>query len=499
MKWIVGGFAHETNTFSVVPTDIHAFRAQQYLVSEEEIREAHAGNATVLGGFLDVIDRRDDEAVLTVASHATPSGLVTVEVFDRMVGHIVEGVSAHPDADGILLGLHGAMVVEGYEDGEGETIRRVREAAGKDRPIVVVLDLHSHITELMVEQATAIIGYQKYPHTDMAERGIEAAELIVRIARRAVNPVPALNKPAMMPPVGTCHTEAGLYVDLWADALRSDRPDEILTTSLFAGFPFADVPDMGYAVLTYTNGEQALADREAKRLGDAAWEGREAFAYQPTSIADAVSRARQAALRRSPSCGGQGGPVVIADMADNPGGGSANDGVEILRELLKQKVERAAVGTIYDPEVVQKAIEVGVGQPIQTSLGAKTDDLHGKPIDIEGRVRLIYNGRYQYKGEMSRGAWGDMGKTAVIHMNGIDVMVCSKRAQTRDPEVFRSAGIDPFDKDILVLKSAVHFRSGFGPIAKEILIADGPGLTSLDLSIFSYKRIRRPMWPIDPS
>jgi microcystin degradation protein MlrC len=184
-------------------------------------------------------------------------------------------------------------------------------------------------------------------------------------------------------------------------------------------------------------------------------------------------------------------------MADNPGGGSSNDGVELLRELIKQKVTRAACGTVYDPSVVKEAIRVGVGQTIKTSLGAKTDDMHGNPIEIEGRVRLIYNGRFQYKGPMSRGAWGDIGTAAVINVNGVDVIVSSKRVQTRDPEVFRSAGIDPFDSDILAIKSAVHFRAGFKTVAKDIIIADGPGLTSLDLSIFPYTRIRRPMWPID--
>ncbi|MEE2753802.1 MAG: M81 family metallopeptidase [Candidatus Latescibacterota bacterium] len=487
MKWVVGSFAHETNTFSTVLTDMDAFRAQQYLVGHKAIRSAHSGNATVLGGFLDAIDRHNDEVVLTVASHATPSGLVTREAFDTQVGHILEGVRVSPDADGVLLGLHGAMVAEGLDDGEGETIRRVREAVGSDKPIVVVLDLHSHITDLMVDHATTIIGYQKYPHTDMSERGVEAAELIARIARGEVRPVASLKKPAMMPPVGTCHTEAGLYADLWADALRPGRPSEILTTSLFAGFPFADVPSLGYAVLTYADGDQSIADSESARLANAAWERREAFSYHPTSIEDAVTRGRNAS----------GGPVVIADMADNPGGGSSNDGVELLRELIKQKVTSAAFGTVYDPSVVQEAIRVGVDQAIKTSLGAKTDGMHGNPIEIEGRVRFIYNGKFQYKGPMSCGAWGDIGTAAVINVNGIDVIVCSKRMQTRDPEVFRSAGIDPFDSDILAVKSAVHFRAGFKTVAKSIIIADGPGLTSLDLSIFPYTRIRRPMWPID--
>ena len=487
MKWIVGGFAHETNTFSSVLTDVDAFRAQQYQSDPDVIRNANAGNATVIGGFIDVIDRRDDEAVLTVAANATPSGLVTKDAFDLMTGHIVDGINANPDAGGVLLSLHGAMVAEGFDDGEGETIRRVREAVG-EKPIVVVLDLHSHITEQMIEEATTIIGYQKYPHTDMAERGAEAANLIARIANGEVKPVVALNKPPIIPPVGMCHTEGGMYVDLWADALRLDRPTEILTTSLFAGFPFADVSAMGYAVLSYADGDQAVANQEAERLGNAAWESREAFTYHSLSIRDAVTRGISI----------EQGPVVIADMADNPGGGSSNDSVEILRELLKQGVERAAVATVYDPEVVQEAIRIGVGQPIKTSLGAKTDDLHGDSIAIEGRVRLIYNGRFQYKGPMSRGAQGDIGTAAVIRVQGVDVIACSKRLQTRDPEIFRSAGIDPFDNHILAIKSAVHFRAGFKDLATEMVIADGPGLTSLDLSLFPYTKIRRPMWPIDP-
>ena len=486
MKWIVGGFMHETNTFSTVPTDLDAFRAQTYLQGEE-INKVQGGTETVMGGFLDVIEQRGDEVVYTVSAHATPSGLVTREAFDVIGGHIIEGIRANLDADGILLALHGAMVVEGIDDGEGHLLGLIREVVGDDMPMVVVLDLHSHITEELVDRASMLIGFQKYPHTDMGDRGREAAEMIVNIAQGDVHPVVSLNKPPMIPVCGTCHTQSGLFKELWEDALRTDRPEGILSTSLFAGFSYADIPPMGYAVVVYANGDGDVAKAEADRLAQMAWDRRAEFLYTPTAVPDAIRQALAV----------DGQPVVIADIADNPGGGGSNDGVEILRELMAQGVNNAAVGTIYDPQVVQEAIKVGVGQVLTTSLGAKTDDFHGKPVDVTGVVRSVFDGDFTYKGPMSRGAHASLGLSAVLDIGGILVIVSSKRIQTRDPEMFRVAGIEPLDQKIVVVKSAVHFRAGFEPIAADIVIADAPGLTALDLSQFDFKRIQRPLYPLD--
>jgi microcystin degradation protein MlrC len=486
MKWIVGAFMHETNTFSTVPTDLASFRAQTYLQGEE-IAHVQGGTETVVGGFLDVIAQQGDEVVYTVSSHATPSGLVTREAFDTIGEQIVAGIAANKDADGILLALHGAMVVEGIDDGEGHLLGLIREVVGNEMPIVVVLDLHSHITDELVTRANMLIGYQKYPHTDMGDRGREAAQMIVRIAKGEVTPVVSLNKPPMIPVCGTCHTEGGLYKEMWDVALRPDRPENILSTSLFAGFSYADIPPMGYAVVVYANGDEAVAKAEADQLAKMAWDRRAEFLYTPTPVPDAI--------RQALAVNGQ--PVVIADIADNPGGGGSNDGVEILRELIAQGVTQAAIATIYDPQVVQEAIQVGVGNVLTTSLGAKTDDLHGQPIDVTGRVRSVFDGQFTYKGPMSRGASASLGTSAVLDIGGILVVVSSKRIQSRDPEMFRAAGIDPMDQKILVVKSAVHFRAGFAPIAADIVIADAPGLTALDLSQFDFKRISRPLYPID--
>ena len=486
MKWILGGFAHETNTFSTVRTDLDAFRAQTYAVGDE-IPGMFEGTRTPIGGFMDVIRERGDTAVFTAAAHATPSGPVTREAYETIAGHILEGAKANRGADGMLLSLHGAMVAEGIDDGEGHLLTRIREVTGPGLPIVVVLDLHSHITEAMVSGASVLIGYQKYPHTDTYERGVEAACLIARIALGQVRPVHALNKPAMIPVCGTCHTQGGLYRELWDEALRPDRPEGMLSTSLFAGFSYADVPDMGFAALVYTDGDAGLARTEADHLADMAWDRRKEFLYTPMPVADAVARALSV----------KGRPVVMADIADNPGGGGSNDSVEILRELLRQGVEDGAIAAIYDPDVVAQAVDAGVGARISASLGAKTDNLHGAPLRIEGRVQLLFDGRLQYKGPMTQGAWGSLGRSAVLNVDGIRIIVASKRVQSRDPEIFRAAGITPEDTRILAVKSAVHFRAAFEPMAAEVIVADGPGLTSLDLSQFPFTRIRRPMFPLD--
>ena len=486
MKWVIGGFAHETNTFSTVPTDLDAFRAQAYLVGDE-IKQELGGTRTPIGGFLDAVNDRGDDAILTVAAHATPSGLVTREAYEAISAQILAGVEANPGADGVLLSLHGAMVAEGVDDGEGELLRRIRGVAGPDLPIAVVLDLHSHITEEMVKHPSVLVGYQKYPHTDTYERGMEATALLARISTGKLWPVCVLRKPPMIPVCATCNTQGGLFRDLWEEALRPDRPESILSTSLFAGFSYADVPDMGFAVLVYADGDPGTAEAEADRLAERVWEGRQAFAYTPTPVAEAVSRALAS----------ERGPVVIADISDNPGGGGSNDSVEILRELLHQGADNAAVAAVYDPDVVDQASEAGVGSELAAQLGAKTDDLHGAPVDVSGRVLKIFDGQFQYTGPMARGAWGSLGRSVVLGVNGVRVIVASKRVQSRDPEIFRVAGIPPESARILVVKSAVHFRAAFEQMASEVIVADGPGLTALDMSLFPFRRIRRPMFPLD--
>jgi microcystin degradation protein MlrC len=485
MKWIIGSFSHETNNFSVVPTDMDAFRAQAFKTRDEVIPWAR-GTKTPVGGFIDVIEERGDRMIPTAAAAATPSGPVTRDAYDTVTNIILDGVSRNRDADGVLLALHGAMIAEGIEDGEGHLLEKVREICGPEKPVVVVLDLHSHVTRKMLTNATMLIGYHTYPHTDTYERGVEAARTIIRIAGGEISPVYAVRQPFILPPCSTCNTKFGLYKSLWQEALRPDRPAEIISTSLFMGFPFADQPDAGFTVLCYAT-DADTAERETGHLARILNQRRDEFIYTPNSVPDAVRQAIASVQK----------PVVISDMSDNPGGGSANDSVEILKELLRQGEQNAAVATIYDPETVEAAKTAGVGNRLQVRLGAKTDDLHGTPLEAAAVVEKLVDGRFTYKGPMTHGMPGNMGDTAVLNVNGIRVVVSSERIQARDPEMFRVCGIEPDTTGILVVKSAVHFRAAFEDIAKEIIVADGPGLTASDLTLFPYKKIRRPMFPID--
>ena len=485
MKWILGAFSHETNNFSVVPTDLDAFRAQAFKTGDESIEWAR-GTKTPIGGFIDAIEERGDLMIPTAAAAATPSGLVTRDAYDTISNIILDGISRHQDADGILLALHGAMMADGIDDGEGHLLEKIRQIYNPSSPVVVVLDLHSHVTQKMLTHATMLIGYRTYPHTDTYERGVEAVGFIARIAEGKISPVYAVDQPLILPPCSTCNTQSGLYPSLWQEALRQDRPAGILSTSLFAGFPHADHPDAGFTVLSYAT-DNATAKNETDHLSEMLWERRAEFLYTPTPISEAVAQAISSPKK----------PVIISDMSDNPGGGSANDSVEILKELLRRGQTDAAVATIYDPETVKKAITAGVGNAVEARLGAKTDNLHGRPLDIKAVVEAIVDGRFQYKGPMTRGSWGNMGRTAVLNISNIRAIVTSERIQARDPEMFRVCGVEPAATGILVVKSAVHFRAAFQNIAQEIIIADGPGLTACDLARFPYQRIRRPMFPID--
>ena len=485
MQWIIGSFSHETNDFSVVPTDLDAFHAQIFQTGDEIIEFA-PGTKTPITGFIDVMNKRGDRIIPTAAAAATPSGLVTREAYETVTNIILNGVSRHKDSDGILLALHGAMMAEGIDDGEGELLEKIREITGPDLPIITVLDLHSHITAKMLSNATMLIGYHKYPHTDTYQRGVEAAEMIIRIVKEDLSTVYAVEQPPILPPCSTCNTESGLFRSLWNEALRPNRPASILSTSLFAGFPYADHPNAGITVLTYARDPEAAND-EVRYLTDILWRRRREFFYTPTAVSDAVKQAASAAQK----------PVVISDLSDNPGGGSSNDSVEILKELVCQQIGNVAIATIYDPEVVNIASDAGIGAKIDITLGAKTDDLHGTPIKTEALVENLVDGRFRYKGPMTHGSWGNLGPSAILNIDGIRSIVASERIQARDPEIFRMCGIEPKDMDILVVKSAVHFRAAFKDIAKEIIVADGPGLTAADLTLLPYKRIRRPMFPID--
>ncbi len=487
MRVFLAMLSHETNTFSNVPTDRAQFEARS-LHYGDDIVEAFRGTGTCLGGMLEAAERCGVRLVPSVAAAASPAGRVTSEIYAHVKERLLADLRAAGAVDGVLLDLHGAMVPEGVDDGEGDIIEAVRAVVGPRVPIAVTLDLHGNLSEAMVTGADLLHGYKTYPHVDMAERGVEATERLLDEIAGRIRPMAAFRKPPLLPPLGNQATARGPMRRLYDLAGEMEKDSRVISISVFAGFPHADIPDAGLGIYVVTDGDQALADRLADRLARVAWEHRHEFIHRGLPVPEAVRRALAA----------EGRPVVLADMADNTGGGAAGDGTEILRELLRVGARSAVVACLWDPAAVRECGRAGVGQSVTLDVGGKVDDRHGAPLRVTGVVRTLSDGRFVHKGPMARGLPGRLGTTAVLDVNDVKIVLISHRWQTLDPEMIRVVGLDPLEHKILVVKSTIHYRAAFEPIAREIVEVDAPGLSSSNLERFDFKRLRRPIFPLDP-
>ena len=482
---LIARFKHETNTFSSLPTGREEF-ASTSLYTDEEIPPEFRDTNTDIGGFLRVADAEGWEVVPTVAANATPGGVVTDDAFSSYLDRILHGIDAH-DPDAILLGLHGAMVSERHRDGDGHILEEVRTTAGDDVPVMATLDLHANISDRMVEYVDGLFGYDTYPHVDIGATGETAARAAAATLRGELDPTVVIERAPLLPPLPPLQTAAEPMASLLsaaADAESGLVPD----VSVFGGFANADVSEAGFSVVGVA--DESVAEETAAACADiaaAAEDRRQAFDRTYTGVDDAVAEA---------SAWDRSDPLVLADIADNPGGGSAQDGTVLLRALLDAGVENAAVAAIYDPAAVDAAADAGVGERVTVDLGGHTEN-NGDPITVEGYVRLLSDGTYRNQGPMSTGLEVSFGRTAVLAIDGVEVIVAAHRQQPYDPEAFRSHGITPERKRVLVLKSTVHYRAAFKPIAGGIREVSAPGLCSPDLSLFTYDHVRRPMYPLD--
>ena len=487
MRLFLAMMSHETNTFSNLPTDRGQFEARN-LHYGGEIVEAYRGTGTCLGGMIDAAARHGATLIPSVAAAASPAGLVTRDIYGHVKDRLLRDLKAAGKVDGVLLDLHGAMVPEGLDDGEGDLIEAVRRAVGPAVPIAVTLDFHGNLSEAMVRGADLLAGYKTYPHVDMGERGVEATERLIDIVGKRLKPTVALRKPPILPPLGNQGTARGPMRRLYDLAAGMERDPKVISISIFAGFPLADIPDAGFGVYVVTDDDQALADRLADEIADTAWKHRHEFIHTALPVREAVAKALASS----------GKPIVLADMADNTGGGAAGDGTEILRELVRVGARSAIVACLWDPKAVAQCVQAGPGSSVTLDVGGKVDDRHGAPLRVTGVVRTLSDGRFVHKGPMARGLPGRLGTTAVLDVNDVKVILISYRWQTLDPEMIRFVGIDPLDHKILVVKSTIHYRAAFEPIAGEIIEVDAPGLSSSNLARFDFKRIRRPIFPLDP-
>ena len=486
MRVFMAMLSHETNTFSTLATDRTQFATRE-LRYGGEILEVYRDTATCLGGMIDGARARGLTLLPSLAAAASPAGRVSKDFYEEAKARICADLVAAGRLDGVLLDLHGAMVPEHVDDGEGDVLAAVREVVGPRVPLGVTLDFHANVTAAMVRHATLLHGYKTYPHVDMAERGREAAERLADVAAGRIRPVTAFRQPRLLPPIASQRTATGPMRRLYDLAGEMERDPRVITVSVFAGFPLADIHDAGLSIYVATDGDHALADTLVNQLEAVAWEHRREFVHRAVPVREAVADA----------LGRDERPIVLADVADNTGGGAAGDGTEILRELLRVEAPSATVACLWDPAAATACTRAGVGAIVSLDVGGKVDDRHGAPVTVTGRVAALSDGRFVHKGPMLRGLPGQLGRTAVLQVGGVKIILISHRWQTLDPEMIRIVGIEPKDERIIVVKSTIHYRAAFEPLAARIIEVDAPGLSSSNLDRFAFAHVRRPIFPLD--
>ncbi len=491
---LVAGFKHETNTFCRLPADMAAYRSRALYLDDAVARQL-TGTKTEIAAFLDFCKKEGWEARHPIHANATPSGPVTREMYDFVRDRILAAIKTDGPFDAALLCLHGAMVCEHTEDGEGELLTEIRAALGPNTPIAATLDLHANITERMAEQADILIPYRTYPHIDQYEVATRAAELLKRTLAGRIKPFVTVRRGTMLD--GADHgrtTVPGPMTEVLASADKLLHEPGVLASGICAGFPWADIHDAGPTALIVGNGldgnhgpaHGALAEKLIEEI----WAKRHITTVQTVPIDEAMARAKA----RRPS----NKPVVLADFADNPGGGGYGDATRLLKGMIDAGLQNAAFATIYDPVSAEICRDNGIGAIVHLQLGGRCDAALGEPLQVRGTVKAVTNGSFRMEGPMTAGLKVEMGTTAVIAIDGIDVVVTSGRFQVYDRMYFRHARIDPLLKSVLAVKSAHHFRAAFQPIAEEVILVDGGGgLTSRNYKELPYRRLRRPIYPLD--
>jgi microcystin degradation protein MlrC len=487
VRIIAAELSHETNRFSAVPTDLAAFE-RSGVHRGAAMFPALRNTATPIAGFLDAASEHDFELIPTLAVWATPSGMVTEDALETLLIELLREIASAGSVDGILIGLHGAMVAEHQPDADGYILRSIREQVGKRVPIVATLDLHANISQEMVDQADLLIGFDTYPHIDQRERAREAGSAIVQIINGEITPTASLVKPPMMPTSQNMATAADPMAGILERAFRIEEVPEVLNVTVAGGFPPADVPECGFSVIVTTNNDPALSETLSWDLANFAWKQRKSFLGGVSTWDEAA-----AALRSIDS-----GPLVLVDIGDNPWTGGPGDSVELLRFLLKQQVKSAAIALVSDPESVRVCQEAGTGATVDLVLGGKIDELHGNPLEVSGYVQTLSDGKYVNQGPMHAGVQVDLGDSAVVRIDGVQVLITERAETPIDLNIFRRHGIEPTALSIIGIKGKGHFRASFEPIAERVMLVEGPGITGADLSRLTFSHVRRPMWPLDP-
>ena len=484
MRVFSATLATETNTFAPMPTGLAGFKERGYYKAGQ-----HPDHMSFFAGPLWAARQRGKAQGWTLiegmVAGAQPSGTTTRAAYEALRDELLADLQAALPVDMVLLGLHGAMVADGYDDCEGDLLQRVRAIVGPKVVVGAELDPHNHLSEAMVQNADLLVAFKEYPHTDILERALELVDLCQAKVEGRLQPRAAVADTGGLVVMHTSRQPARGFVDR-IQALEGK--DGILSISISHGFPWGDVPDMGTKVLVYSD---ARVDADgtrgaalARQLADELTALRHALDVPMPGIDEALDQALAF----------EGGPVVLADGADNPGGGAPGDSTFILQRLLERGIGNAVVGPLWDPVAARIAFEAGAGATLNLRIGGKIGPLSGAPLDLRVTVQAV-------QPELMMTGLADtptaMGDSAVVRCQGVDILLCSLRNQAMGSDVFTNIGVDLGAKKIIVVKSSQHFYASFSKLAKNVIYVAAPGAVTVDLKTLPYQKIRRPKWPID--
>lgn len=487
-----GAFMHESNSFFASKTVLADYSIQE-AGPGEDLAAQWAKSNSELSGYVAGAAEQGFELVPTLHANATPKGPLTADTFETILGRFIKKVKAAGKLDGILLALHGAMVVENLPHGDAEIVRRFRQEFGPAIPIIVTHDFHANVSPEIVRDSTVLITYKQTPHLDTKDRGIQAARIMARTLRGEVKPVQTLVKPPMVYNIIFQNTFAQPLLPIVQDSIELEKNPRILAASVSGGYQYADVPYMGPTVIVATDNDKTLAEREAKRLSDRLWATRDQIRLRLPDPAQAVREAMAADKF----------PVALMDTGDNIGGGSAGDSTFILDELIKQKATGWVVA-IADPEAVKAAASAGINGVFDMAVGGKTDQMHGKPVRVRGRVKSLHQGDYiETEVRHGGGRYYQLGMAAVIEAEGSTrdlqnlLLLTTQRSSPNSLHQLISCGIYPQRQKILVAKGTIAPRAAYEPVAARIIMVDSPGATAVNPARFRFTRVREKLFGIE--
>jgi microcystin degradation protein MlrC len=482
MRIAVLGVHQECNTFSPIPTTLEDF----HLLVGPELVDHWRGTRTEIGGFIDVLKRPDVETVPILAGWAITKGRILEPEFARMKQILADSLRAALPLDGMLVALHGAMCAEGADDAEGTLLEVIRGIVGAALPLCLTLDLHANVTERICRLADAVVGYRTYPHVDLYETATTAGEMLLRIPAGEPRPRTVMQKVPIIVPGENMQTAYGPFAEVWSYGKSLQTPD-IESFSVFGVQAWLDIEEMGGAVLAVTNRDEAKAREFCRRVAKRFWDLKKDFevSFPPPAVA----------IKEALDTSGQ--PVVLSESSDSPTAGSPGDSADMLRALLQEAPGVPATLWLRDEAAVELAEKGRAGAKLRLSLGGAYDKINRRPVTVDAGVLGFSDGNFVMTGSQYTGMKTSMGRAAALQVGTVTVLVSKLPAINIDPQLFRSQGIEPREKKIVVVKSATAFRAEYKPFAAKIIMVDTPGVSTPNIRSIPFRHVSRPVYPLD--